>query len=385
MISKRMRLGIKRVEEVLSGQSQYVPVIAQLAAHTISLTKVNEREFWSDPRVFLESHLLASEYYELDSPSTYFDIYNIEAEALGQKLVWIPGEFPEIDHTYQLISQPTDLDHIKAPDPRQDGRMPFVIELYKRMVDMGLNPAIRFCSPFSLAANVRGLINLITDIDTRPAFAHRLFCFLVDEVLAPYLTAIREECGCNLLALGADALASLPITNPAMIEEFALHYLLRLRRAIGNVAGFGLWGESHARDPEPIFELKLSFCPDFFFCLDPDVQKIGVEKVKAFASKRNLPLYLGIDCTLISNGPIEDLITRVKEYILADPQKTPTILFLNAVPSETPFQHVHAAVQATHFYGMKSPKEDADSAFRFRERKPYREWLSSLDRTKFDW
>lgn len=378
MLTKRMQQGIKRVEEVLTaGNSDYVPVMAQLAAHTISLTRVNERDFWTDPGVFLKSHLLASEYYELDSPSTYFDIYNIEAEALGQKLVWIPGQFPEIDRAHQLISHPTDLDRLKVPDPKQDGRMPFVIELYKRMIDMGLKPAIRFCSPFSLAANIRGLSALIMDIIAKPEFVHRLFRFLVDDVLAAYISAIREECGCMLQAVGADALASLPITNPSMLKEFALRYLLRLRQAVGNVAEFGLWGESHTRNPEEIFKIKLSLCPDVFYCLDPDVYKIGVDKVKTFASKSNLPLNLGIDCTLINNGPANDIIARIKDYILADPQETPTVIFLNAVSPETPSNHVHAAVQAAHYYGSNKTTYEEDLKFVYRTRESFSEWLNS--------
>ena len=101
LVTPRMQRGMERMVTALNGQPDEVPVMAQLAAHTLSLTGVGDQSFWSDPDVFLRSHLMASEYYRLDTPSTYFDLYNVEAEAMGQSLVWLAGEFPEIDRTRQ--------------------------------------------------------------------------------------------------------------------------------------------------------------------------------------------------------------------------------------------------------------------------------------------
>ena len=115
LVTPRMKRGMDRMVAALTGQSDRVPVMAQLAAHTLRLTGVEDRDFWSDPDVFLRSHLMASEYYRLDSPSTYFDVYNVEAEALGQPLVWLPGEFPEIDRTKHLLRDPDILDRLRPP------------------------------------------------------------------------------------------------------------------------------------------------------------------------------------------------------------------------------------------------------------------------------
>jgi hypothetical protein len=56
---------------------------------------------------------LDPEYYELDSPFTYYGMYHLGAEAIGQKLVWLPGEFSEIDRGSYLIQSPEDLDRKK--------------------------------------------------------------------------------------------------------------------------------------------------------------------------------------------------------------------------------------------------------------------------------
>ncbi len=149
MLSERLKSGMKQVELAAKGLSEYVPVTAQVTSHTLRLTGVNERDFFSDPALFVSSHLLVSEYYEFDSPAIYYDMYNIEAEALGQKLTWLPRMFPEIDSSAPLIHERSVLDRLKPIDPASDGRMPFIREVNKRMMDIGLKPSPRFCAPFS--------------------------------------------------------------------------------------------------------------------------------------------------------------------------------------------------------------------------------------------
>lgn len=106
-----------RAGEAFSGASRRVPVMAQLAAHALGLIGVDENRFWTDPEVFITNHLPSPEYYSLNIPSTYFDIYNIEAEVLGQKLVYLKGEFPEIDHDRRLIRTPEDQDRLQSRPP----------------------------------------------------------------------------------------------------------------------------------------------------------------------------------------------------------------------------------------------------------------------------
>ena len=88
--------------------------------------------------------------------------------------------------------------------------MPFVLDVMRRAYDLGLPVRLRFCSPFSLAVNVRGIENLLMDILTAPRFAHRLLTFLTDDVLIPWVQTQREAIGQpQIRANGADAAASL--------------------------------------------------------------------------------------------------------------------------------------------------------------------------------
>jgi hypothetical protein len=88
----------------------------------------------------------------LDVPGFYYDIYNIEAEALGQRLTWESDRMPDIDRQNLLIRDHSDLDRLRPPDFKKSGRMPFVLEAMRRSYDLGLPVRVRFCSPFSLAS-----------------------------------------------------------------------------------------------------------------------------------------------------------------------------------------------------------------------------------------
>jgi len=115
---------------------------------------------------------------------------------LGQKVIYLPGGIPDTDRTNLLITKPSDLNHISPPDPYKSGRMPWVPGINKNFQDLtGKLERAFFTAPFSLAVNIRGYENLMADMYERPAFVHRLFEFLCDDVLVPFLEAMRAEAG----------------------------------------------------------------------------------------------------------------------------------------------------------------------------------------------
>ena len=106
--------------------------------------------------------------------------------------------------------------------------MPYVLEVMRRCYDLGLPVRIRFCSPFSLAVNIRGIEPLLIDMLTSPKFVHHLVTFLADEVLIPWVQTQREAIGqTEVSASGADAAASPPIVTVEILEEFVIPYVAR--------------------------------------------------------------------------------------------------------------------------------------------------------------
>jgi len=356
-ISARMQKGIARIGTASKGMADRVPLLAQMNEGARKFSGYNAKEYYHNAGIFFENQLMVSDYFELDFPGTeYYDLYNIEAEALGQELTWFDNLAPEINHKNHLIKGPADLDRLVPPDPKKSGRMPFVLELKKRALDAGFFPGVRYCAPFSLAANLCGLQELILGIMMNPGFYHRLFTFLTDEVLAPWIYEQRRVTGGESNAMGADAYASLPITNPDIIEKFAHAYVLRLREKIGNVSARGWWGERFEKNrPEKLahfMNLKRDAAkPGYYLALDPDPETVGIETFRKYADDNDMPLMLGIEATLVSSGPVEKIAERVKKYIQAAGENGRLLLFLNEITKDTPPENVHGAVHAAKLYG----------------------------------
>ena len=167
-------------------EDTHVLIGAQSNDHSAHLAGVSSKHFFTDALTFARVQLLVTEYYRLDVLNSFWDVYNIEAEALGQKVVYHPGGIPDTDRTRPLIRTPSELDRISPPDPYKSGRMPWVRDISKIFLEMtGKLERVYFTAPFSIAVNIRGYENLVLDMFERPSFVHRLFEFLCDEVIAP--------------------------------------------------------------------------------------------------------------------------------------------------------------------------------------------------------
>ena len=358
----------ERIARVFRGEADAVPILAQINEHVVRLCGGDMRQAYTDAAKFVEMNLAVFEYYRLDIPGFYYDIYNIEAEALGQRLNWESDRMPDIDRQNPLIRESSDLDRLRAPDFKKSGRMPFVLEAMRRSYDLGLPVRIRFCSPFSLAVNVRGIENLLLDILTNAPFAHRLLAFLTDEVLIPWVQAQREAIGQpGVAGNGADAAASPPIVTVEILEEFVMPYVVRMNQKIGNVTSMGYWGYSYLyKHPEKfsrMLGLMASVSPGALMCLDPDVARTGPEPYAEYARGKKMSLMLGLDTLLIQDGPLPKIVERCRRYVTAGAGAGRLLMFLNDVSVYTPPGNLHTAIAAIRHFGKLPFEERALESF----------------------
>jgi uroporphyrinogen-III decarboxylase len=360
-------------------KTERVVIGAQSNDHSAHLAGVSSKRFFTDAYTFTRVQLLVTEYYRVDAPINFWDVYNVEAEALGQKVVYHPGGIPDTDRTRPLIKTPADLDRIMPPDPYKSGRMPWIRQVNQHYLEMtGKLERAFFTAPFSLAVNIRGYENLVADMFERPSFVHRLFKFLCDEVLAPHIEVMRSEVGIpDLIMDGRDAWASPPMITLDMMDEYVVAYTERLRDNLGDrVITRGNWGDAKSRDPERFFAQKLQCCPDSLSVLDPDLYEVGPQRVKAFANTHNVSVTAGVDATLLKDGPVEAIVERIKLYLDKLARDGRCLIHLNQIPAGTPPEHIHAAVAACHAYGRLPIAENLDDLhFEIPQRESFAEFL----------
>ena len=336
----------------MAGQPDRIPVSAQMHEFVAEQLRIPRKEFFTNPEIMVPAMLEVQAEYGLDAASITFDVYNIEAEGLGQKLVWSDAFMPDVDRTEMLIRNRRDLSWIRTPDFDSVGNFGRVIRmhtLFKKLT--GIEPTLSFCAPFSLAANIRGIEALLLDILEDPGSAQLLFDRLTEEVLAPWILYQRKQFPDATNLNGADATASLPIVNVPILKRWVIPSILRLRELCGPEVYVANWaGERYLRNPEEMLDLKLAVGPGSLLGQDPDVEELGPAFYKRYTVRKDLPLILGIGAAFLANSNPTAVAERVRHYVEVGAQGGRFALYLCNIGGSTPPENVKAAVEAAHAY-----------------------------------
>ena len=350
----RFQKGLDRLQAAMSGIPDRVPVFAQMHEFAMQELGVNANEFFTNPDLLVGGYLSVLEKFKLDVPTVDYDVYNIEAEAIGQTVIYSEHDMPDVDRSDPLIKNDNDLKKIKKPNFASDGRMATIVEANHRFCEwVGETPALNFCAPFSLAANIRGIEQLLMDILMKPDFARELFNRITDELLAPWILYLKETFSGAKSICGNDATSSLPIVNIGILRDWIVPYVLRLREICGPEVYVPNWvGECQLKNPEEMFALKLQACPHFLEGQDPDVAELGPTIYKNYAVKNKVPLILGVGAGFLALSTPQDIAERVKNYIEVGGENGGFCLYLCNVGATTPAENIKAAVDAVHKYGI---------------------------------
>jgi uroporphyrinogen-III decarboxylase len=374
--------GAKRFDQAMIGVPDRVPVYAQMHEFVMKELDVNAKKFYTTPETLVTGTLEVCEKYGIDVAFLDYDVYNIEAEAIGQGIIYSDSGMPDVDRSRPLIRGRDDLKKIKTPDFDSDGRFPNVIEMcsiYKKLT--GVDSGIEFTAPFSLAANVRGIERLLNDIYEDPDFVRSLFDRLTEELMVPWICHLKKTFPNAKGIAGNDATASLPIVTPTILENWVVPYILRLRELCGPEIYVPNWvGERYLKDPREMFDLKLTVCPGFLEGQDPDVEVLGPAVYKEYAEKHGVSLILGIGAGFLALGKPKEIAAekhgvslilgigagflalgkpkeiaqRVKHYVEVGGKSGRFALYLCNLGATTPPENVRAVIEAIDRYGIYS-------------------------------
>jgi len=372
-----------------------IALITQMHDHSLALTGVSASDFHSNARTNINVMAAAYAYYGLDGGQAVFDLYNIEAEAMGQKMIYSDNAMPTIDSRVPLINKKEDLLKIKSPDWINSGRVPFALDITRLNAPMGYH-AGAFCAPFSLAVGLRSYPKLMRDMKKDPQFTHDLFTLLVDEILPSYIKVQKELCGIEI-ALGADAWSAFPNLTPQLMEEWLVPYYLRLTEnfnAIGlrtriiatadyceeRVEHFNsdllykcLDIQGKISGGVPRYYLGMGRWQDF--SLDPVVDYLESVRKKG----KKIILSFGVNARLMRDGPVDAIVNFIRRSIDKLGRDYRLTLILANIPTDTPSIHVHSALAAVTAYGKYPIKDDLnDVKVEIPERESFREYVERM-------
>ena len=344
--------GFERLKKgFLGNQADHVPYVQQSHEFNMRHAGISGKDYYANPEKLVWGALKTAHDMGFDTPDGCWDSYNLEAEALGATLITFDDLTPAIDNVVPTIRDGRDLARLKPPVPGQSGRMGFAYDAAALMAEAtGEAPVLYCCAPFTLATQIMTFESVVLGIKDRPAFIHEVMTYLVEEVLAPYINQFAKHHP-TMTANCGDAVASLPFITEDMAEEFAVHYIARLRELTGGRAVTdNWWGDAAARDLDRFWRNKLIACPDYLKVQDPDLFKVGAQRAKDFAVAKNKSLLLGVSNNLLQDGPEEAIARRIHEYLeIAEPGGH-SLLYLCNFSAEAPLAHVKAAVAAIDAY-----------------------------------
>ncbi len=350
--------GVEQYKRIIDGgEADWVPVTTQMAEFCMVYGGHNGHEFFSNPELFVRGSLDVQREMGFHVPDMVWDVYSVEAEALGGDMAWFDELYPALDNTTVIIRDEKDLARIKAPDPFKTGRMPWVLEVLQICKELtGYTHYIHYCSPINLAAQVMQFENLIMAMTEKPKFVHKLMDFLVEEVLAPYINAYFKVLPDADIANGKDAVGSLPFITEDILEEFSIPYLMKLRKLCGDRPGVrsdNWWGDTFAADLDKYWDVKLQVTPQYLKVQDPDCFRIGTKRIREYADSRGCALSYGIGTLLLQVGTKEEITKRIHEYMevgSSGPYGKKFFLYLCSFSSQTPPENVRAAIEAVDMF-----------------------------------
>lgn len=341
-----------------------VPLGAQVNEYIPALCKVPfDYLFRDDPVAMAECTLLVWEYIGIDLLVLNTDCYNFEAETMGAKLAFYEDHIPDVDRSDLFIKGEEDLDKIKFTG-FEGSRIPYLVEYCKAYKERsGLDVVPSFSGPWSIAANLYGLENLIADSVVDPDFVHELMRRLVQDFEIPFHKALAEVIPGMQGTTLADAIASPPLVTKEIFEEFVVPYandVLNSYEANGILKYNGVWGIAEYKGEErDDFVRSLIAAEGTLGVFDPDVALVGTEYYRKIADEQLAPLMFGFSTNLLQDGTPEEVADAVKRYVLGGKAGiTPFLMFLSNIAPATPIVNIRTAVEATHVYGAPDATED---------------------------
>lgn len=372
-----------------------VPVHALVTEAIPEMCKVPYDYLFRDSaRAMVECTMLMQEYFDVDLVYANTDVYNFEGEAMGAEVKFFKDHCPNFQKSNRFIKCEEDLEKIKFTGLDM-GRFPYILEYCKAFKDYtGVDTFPELSSPWTLAANLYGLDNLVADCYEDPEFVTKFLNKLVDDFFAPMYQAFAKTVPGFGMVLMGDAFASIPIVSMDIVNKFIKPMLERLKEKIGipnlvmiDTAFFGV-----AKLPPKLREEYIDFiiwANGQYIALDDDLTDIGYEETRRIVTEKGVMLTAGLEATFLERAPLEDVIARTKDIILTCKQgPTPMAFLLTCINPGVPHEKVKSVIHAARVYG--APGATADTPLEIPAIETFEEFLkrklaNNVEGYTFEW
>ncbi len=259
------------------------------------------------------------------------DIYNLEAEAYGAKVVAPQGEDSIPAIAEPLFRAVEDALEIPPFDPSRDGRIAMVIGTGSRLQAELPEAEVRIpvAGPFSIAINLLGIENVCASVAERPEETRRLLLRLAENQ-AVFIRAIRDA---GLRIAFFESAAAPPLISPRQfrtVELPALKRALEVTREITGLASPCILGG----DTVKILDDLLSTGTNYVVCNVETDQQRFVDRL--CATHPQVAVRINMDPRIAASSDRGAILAEVDRILAIAAGRPNCLMGTGCLPLETP-------------------------------------------------
>ncbi|HEY3329678.1 MAG TPA: uroporphyrinogen decarboxylase family protein [Capsulimonadaceae bacterium] len=299
--------GPERIKAVLRGEpADHLPIQPLVMVFAAKHAAVPFGAYCRDGRLMAEVQLKFAHDFNVDVLTTCSDPAREVVDIAGEgSVVWFDDQPPAIAEDNAALADKGRLETFRIPDLAKPGRMNDRI----RAIDIMVKEAIgqkSICGwvegPLALAAELRGINNIMTDFTDDPEFVLRLLEFTADVAIAYGKEQARH--GVDTIAM-SDAAASL--IGPRFYRQFLLP---QQRRVLTALRGYGVITRLHMCGQTDALIADMKTLPVDIFELDFPVNLARARET------------LGRDKAILGNvSTISELMNGTPESVTASAER----------------------------------------------------------------
>jgi uroporphyrinogen decarboxylase len=311
----------QRVETVYGMRTaDRIPFAPAIYEHKGALIGRSPSEICRNPEFLYAGLSRELQTYDPDMLVIGIDVYNVEAEALGCKVVYFEdsNDVPAI--VEPIIDGHAGLEKLGVPDPTSQGRMPLYLEVAQRLArEIGEEIILRgaVTGPYSMAAELIGAEQFVILTVEDPEFAREAVEFCA-RVTVEFGKAFLR---CGVEPIIFDSRATPTLASPRIVKQLVMpvyreYVLPELKAAGGRFLPLIIGGNTTSIIDDLIATGATQFLSDY---------PANLNKWCAKARAAGVPLRANVDALLVNRGPASE-IRRQALRILKDFRDQPGFL-----------------------------------------------------------
>ncbi|HUT32009.1 MAG TPA: uroporphyrinogen decarboxylase family protein [Planctomycetota bacterium] len=310
-----------------------IPFSPSVYEHAAALIGRTPWEVSRDAELLFAAHRAAYREYRHTPIVVGIDIYNLEAEAYGGRVVEPGGNgIPAIAEP--LVASLDEGRRLRPFDPRRDGRIPMVIGVASRLARELPEADVRIpvSGPFSIAVSLRGITGLLEDVALQPERV-RQWLLQLAENQAAFCEAVAEA---GLDVAFFESAAAPPLLSPRQFREVELPALKRAMAIAAGIVGHAVPCVIGG-DTEPILDDILATGTGYVICPAETDQAAFVARS---ASAPHVKVRINLDPRTVAHGDRATILREVDRILALAATRPNCLLGTGALPYETPRANV---------------------------------------------